>query len=92
MIKVMEVRQTCDFSPAQWEGRTDDGCFIYARYRWERLTIRTGASPQEALGGELVYEALLEDDLDGPDGYAKLKAATAQCIAWPEALLPVEDR
>lgn len=91
MIEVIEVLQTCDFCPAQWEGKTDDGRFIYARYRWERLTIRIGASPQEAIGGELVYEALLEDDLDGPGGYAKLKAATAEVISWPDVPSQGED-
>jgi hypothetical protein len=37
--RVSKLIQTCKGSPSQWEGLTDDGQFIYVRYRWGCLSI-----------------------------------------------------
>lgn len=39
MITVTKLTKTCGACPAQWEGKTVDGAFVYVRYRYGRLTV-----------------------------------------------------
>jgi len=48
--RVSKLTQTCKGSPSQWEGLTDDGQFIYVRYRWGCLSIGSGKTMDEAVG------------------------------------------
>lgn len=41
-IVVYDVKQTCGACPSSWEGRTEDGREVYARYRWGYLSVRVG--------------------------------------------------
>jgi hypothetical protein len=39
MINVSEVVRTCHACPSQWEGTTNEGKRVYARYRWGFLRV-----------------------------------------------------
>lgn len=43
MIKIVEIYQTCNVAPSQWDAWTDEGEYIYIRHRWGILTISRGA-------------------------------------------------
>ena len=40
--RVASLTQTCERSPAQWEGRLDDGRPVYIRYRHSHLSVQFG--------------------------------------------------
>lgn len=48
-INLVELKQTCSSCPAQWEGRSDDGLYLYFRYRFSRLTFGYGNTMDEAV-------------------------------------------
>jgi hypothetical protein len=50
---VTELEKTCDACPAQWEGRLEDGRYIYVRFRSGHLTIGVGATSSEAVGNSM---------------------------------------
>ena len=67
-MRLVEVRQTCSASPAQWEGRTDDGRPVYIRYRWGYLSVQCGAvggDIDSAVVGDEVYGEQCGDEYDG---------------------------
>jgi len=37
--RVIEVKQTDDYCPSQWEGTLEDGKRFYIRYRWGTLSV-----------------------------------------------------
>lgn len=41
-IKVVDLKRTCDASPSQWEGLTENGMAIYIRYRSGVLSAGAG--------------------------------------------------
>lgn len=49
MHKLTELVQTCTACPAQWEGKTDDGQYVYIRYRWGILRAGVGPTIHEAV-------------------------------------------
>jgi hypothetical protein len=85
LIRVRKLTQACERSPSQWEGTTDDGLFIYVRYRSGRLSIGTGVTESEAIGNRNnVFEKQLGDSLDCSLEYEKLRDVTRGIIEWPE--------
>jgi hypothetical protein len=38
-MKVTDVVQTCEACPSQWDAKTEDGKYVYIRYRWGSLTV-----------------------------------------------------
>ena len=56
-IKVAHIRNTCPACPSQWEGATDDGQYVYIRYRWGWLRVE--------VGNEIVYHQRIGGQLDG---------------------------
>lgn len=89
MIRVKSVKLTCMACPSQWEGETDAGQFVYARYR--HGTLRVDIAPSERAWqdqGALtyrVYQKTFGDDLDGILEYIDLKKRTSHLIEWPES-------
>jgi hypothetical protein len=82
--RVSKLTQTCEQNPAQWEGRTVDGLFIYVRYRWGWLSIGSGATAAEAVENDNnLFEKQLGNKLDGVLEYEKLREVTAGVIEWP---------
>lgn len=58
-IVITELLQTCGACPAQWEGMTAGGQYIYIRYRSGRLTVGIGATDSEAVD-KSIHEPLVE--------------------------------
>ena len=81
-IKVVSLVKTCRACPSQWEGKTDTGLCVYARYRWGWLTVRTGKTPNDAVGGCVIHRAKAGDDLDGYMATEELTEATKDEIEW----------
>ncbi len=69
MIRLTSLRQTTGACPSQWEGTTDDGRFVYARYRFGELTIGVGASVEDAVvpfgGDNLLLAVEVGGEWDG---------------------------
>jgi hypothetical protein len=85
VTQVSKLTQTCKASPSQWEGLTDDGQFIYVRYRWGCLSISNGKTMDEAVeNGNNLFEKQLGNKRDGRLEYDKLREATAGIINWPD--------
>lgn len=82
-VRVHELRMTCPACPAQWEGRTDDGRYVYVRYRWGWLQIGVGDTFHEAVCDEVTLCEELGDDMDGSLSYSELIAATRGRVHWP---------
>ncbi len=67
----MKVRDLLDHgtvSPAQWEGRTDNGRPVYIRYRWGYLSVRVGppgGDASSAVVGVEIYGEQIGDEFDG---------------------------
>jgi hypothetical protein len=84
-IRISRVNQTCERNPSQWEGLTDDGTRIYARYRWGCLSIGSGKTIDEAIANSNnLFEKSLGGKRDGHLEYDKLREVTAGVIDWPE--------
>ena len=85
-IIVTTLVRTCRRSPAQWEGRTSDGRFVYVRYRWGFLEIGIGVSLDDAISnsGEF-FERQLGEAYDGSMGLEQLRQATLGVMRWPES-------
>ncbi len=65
-MNLIQLRRTCYASPSQWEGITEDGRHIYIRYRWGRLMMGLGQTPDQAVSnaGNLLHTQI-GDDFDG---------------------------
>lgn len=93
-IRVVSFRRTCNGCPAQWEGVTDDGREVYARYRWSQGDVRVAAAGDKsefaAVNGQYVCEWQREDDdAGGFDGFLteeELRAVTTGHVEWPAKL------
>jgi hypothetical protein len=74
-IIVAKLRKTSNACPAQWEGETQDGEYIYIRYRWGELSIKVNS--------ETVLEENIGDALDGVMDEAELMRHTHPFILYP---------
>jgi hypothetical protein len=88
MVKVKEIVKTCDCSPAQWEGITEDNRRIYVRYRWGCLAISIGEigdmSEFAAVAGEEILWCQHGDEYHGEMEYSELKTLSAGVVEFPE--------
>jgi hypothetical protein len=84
-LKVVEIERTCQAFPSQWEGKTDDGRFVYVRFRWGLLRIGVGATLDLAIIDEqtTIFERQLSDARDGELSFEQLRAATTGVVDWP---------
>ena len=60
---VTELEMTCSACPSQWEGRLEDGRFLYARYRWGYLSVTVADTLDLAIRGD--GEILASKDIGG---------------------------
>jgi hypothetical protein len=86
MTSVVKIKRT-SVSPLQWEGLTDDGRLVHARYRYGFLSVRLGPL-QPTLSKKLLNETpLLHRELDkglnGELSFKQLKEVTKGVIRWP---------
>jgi hypothetical protein len=64
-MELLELKETCGGCPAQWEGKTKDGAYVYLRKRWGCLRID--------VSGVTVYEFEGSDNWDGCLDFDELK-------------------
>ena len=89
MIKIISAQCICFACPTTYTGKTDDGCTIYARYRWGHLSVRIDPREDAPLGGAegtWIYDEQLGEEFDGWLDYAELKLHTANLVEWPDEL------
>lgn len=58
-MKIVKITQTLPAFPSQWDAWTDEGKYIYIRYRWGYLRLSEGVQ------GETIYSAEFGHELDG---------------------------
>ena len=81
---VTELEQTCEISPSQWEGKAEDGQFVYIRYRWGWLEIGVDKTMNQAVvNRERV--AQLGDKWDGYITQSEMMKAAGGFLAFAEA-------
>lgn len=85
MIVVMKVTKTCEAMPAQWEGTTEDGQVVYARYRHGHLRVGLGKTLREAVcaGGNAFPITQIGGTYHGEMSFDTLKQLTQEVIRWP---------
>lgn len=82
MVKVTEIRRTCFACPSQWEGKTASG-YVYIKFRWGKLSVRSGATVQDAVAAPAIFEWHDADDYNGLMDYDELKKITAGVLDLP---------
>jgi hypothetical protein len=89
-IAIRRLIRTGERCPSQWEATTEDGLYLYVRYRWGCLEIGMGPSMHDAIENSgNVFEKQLGSNLDGSMDLEGLRKATSGLIAWPSTY---EDR
>lgn len=88
-ITVSEMKLTTTAYPTQWEGKTTDGRFVYARYRDHHLAIATGETKLGAVRSHCYDQNIFTCDTTLKNGgrmtYEQLKDATqSAAIEWPK--------
>ena len=77
-MKVTGLKCTCWPCPSQWEARTEDGRFVYIRYRWGELHVGSGSTlegaVEDAAQSPAVYES--ENVWDGDMGTEEMLERT----------------
>lgn len=53
---IIDLIQTCERSPSQWEGALSNGAWLYVRYRHRRLSIGIGPTLDEAIDASSVED------------------------------------
>jgi hypothetical protein len=59
MPLVVELRETCSACPSQWEGRAEDGRWIYIRYRFGLLRVGVGDCLADAVAGAMLDKGVV---------------------------------
>lgn len=78
---VVELEKTCYACPSQWEGRTDDGGYVYVRYRHGGLSVGFGGTLEDAIDDDTIYREIGDGDSGFMDA-DELKAAVPE-VVWP---------
>lgn len=74
-LKVKSYRQTCECCPSQWDIFTENDQYIYARYRFGRLTL-------ELNHNETILDIVVGDNLDGYMYIYELQERTKKVLDW----------
>ena len=83
IYKVKSIEKTCNACPSQWEGLTEDGKYIYIRYRHGEFSAAVDSDEDSAvLGKEDVYL-----ELDNGEGYGGGLMGSEQMIELTKDLL-----
>jgi len=69
MIHIKRIVKTCDACPAQWDAETEDGRYVYIRYRYGFLSV--------SVDGERIVGKEVGDPLDGVMNFDELKVNLA---------------
>lgn len=65
-MNIVELTRTCTACPAQWEGRLDDGRYVYMRYRWGTFGLSVGLTMEGAVRNPYSF---IHETGDAFDGY-----------------------
>jgi hypothetical protein len=85
-LRVVSLTQTCTACPSQWEGRLSNGDYVYIRYRHGYLSLSTGPTPDEAVGGEDVFAEQIGGDFDGFMDLAEVATHAASVLDFSPVL------
>jgi hypothetical protein len=85
MINVTKIIETCGGCPSQWNGRTDDGQYLYVRYRWGFLRVALGLSVMVELDGDDIYGEQIGDGLDGVMDFGELTQRLGHLLDFSKA-------
>lgn len=86
-INIVSIKKTCEACPSQWEGWTDDGLFLYIRYRWGTLSVtfwEDSAMFTFPYPYVVLYEGCIGDSLDGFMDYEELKKYLKDVLVFPK--------
>jgi len=85
VLKAAHLRMTCPACPSQWEGATDDGDYVYIRYRNGHLSVGIGNSEEDAVDNACgwtdrapAFSGTIGDEFDGFIGLSGVFTALAQ--------------
>lgn len=78
--RIIELNQTCTACPSQWEGKTEDGRYVYIRYRGGYLSAGIGASLDDAVDDRDTFSLVVAsaDPLDGYMDEATMRSHVGQ--------------
>lgn len=83
-LSVQHLTQTCDASPAQWEGTLADGRDLYIRYRWGQLEVRISKSPgADVHEGLCILERQIGHRYDGRITYGEMRRRVSDVLDLP---------
>lgn len=71
--------KTCLSCPSQWDIKTINGRYIYARYRWGALTLTLNAFTPKA---KVIFSTCVGDSLDGYMSTTQLCRITSAVLDW----------
>lgn len=74
-LKVKHYEKTCMACPSQWNIFTEDGKYIYARYRWGHLSLTLNDR-------ETILSMDVGGELDGSMTTAELIGFTKDILDW----------
>jgi hypothetical protein len=82
-LRVRKLVHVSGCHPAQWEGRTEHGDYIFVRYRYGRLWI--GIAPDyRRTPPTTVLETGYGDLSDGYLSFRSLRTRTKGVVEWPK--------
>ena len=82
-VRVRKLVHVSDLHPAQWQGRTESGDFIFVRYRYGQLWI--GLAPDyHRTPPTTVLETGYGDLGDGYLSFLSLRRRTRGVVDWPK--------
>jgi hypothetical protein len=87
MLKVTQLRHINASAPVQWQGQSDDGTPVYARYSDGHLSVSVGVrgdSIFSAVYGDVVFAGQVGAQRSNSFDLEQLKAVTAGVVEWPE--------
>lgn len=76
---VKSCKQTCGACPSQWDIWTTDGQYIYARYRWGKLTLTFEVGTPES---RILYTENIGDGWNGVLSTQELIDHTSSVLDW----------
>lgn len=60
MRKIIELVCTCPAVPSQWEGKLDDGNYIFIHYRYGKFTVGIGPDIKTAVENSICKAFMLK--------------------------------
>ena len=83
-FEILDLKQTCESCPSQWEGQLTDTRAIYIRFRNRNLTIQVsevGGTVDSAIESNPVFQVKTEADRGRAISLSKVKKLSG--LDWP---------